>query len=197
MNIYVFYTKEGDIKCMSADENELRDPDLSKAVFPLSEVEPFMLGRGFSKYRIKKVKSPTGEICSIERRIVKTVDYTRTLDNYLTEIEDVKSGKTIMTITNQKTDKVFIVEFSPSFKALYYDGTDEDKEVIDEILRSSTSTIYITKKHNPYHLLFAISFLPGELFRQNRLYFNYKGTIENASAFTKRIISGYGYREVS
>ncbi|MFI5405220.1 MAG: hypothetical protein ACHQ1D_01770 [Nitrososphaerales archaeon] len=190
----VFFDKDGEIRGMAPTEHDLQDETLSVAIFDFAEVEPFFTRKKNTfDYTVKK----KDEKFILEKKIVVSISYTRTLDNYLTEIENVKPKTTIITITNNKTDKVFIIEFSRAFKLLYNDGTDEDKKVIEDILRSNATTVYITKKHNPYHFLFKIIFLPGELFRQDRLYFNYKGTIENASAYTRRIISGYGYREVS
>ena len=193
VEMYVFYDKDGEIKGMAPSQNDFSDPNWSSAMFPLEEVELFILGKKNSfNYRVKKIKNLAGEKFILSEKLIH-VTYTRTLDYYLKEVEAPESHVTTITVTNQKTDKIFIIEFSQEFKLL----CEDNKKVLEYILSEDVISIYITKKHNPYHFLFKIIFLPGELFRQDRLYFNYKGTIENSSAYTKRIISGYGYREVS
>lgn len=187
----VFYNKDGDIKAITPTQNDFKDESCSVAFFSLSEIEPFLLGKkSLTDYIVKK----EDEKFTLTKKFAD-ISYTRTIDNYLTEIEDIEYQTTIISIINQKKDKVFILEFSKNFKLLYTDGSKEDKSIIDDILKNNSTSIFITKKHNPYYLQFKITFSPKELFQKDRLYFNYQDNIENASAYTKRIISGYGYRE--
>ena len=193
IEMHVFYDKDGDIKGMSPSQNDYDNPDWSSAMFPLEEVESFLLGKKNSfNYKIKKIKNLAGEKFVISEKVTNPI-YTRSVDNYLKEIEAPEAHVTVITITNQKTDKMFVVEFSKEFKLLCEDNT----EIIQDILSKGMVYIYITKKHNPYHLLFKINLSPKELLEKDFLTFEYDGVIEDASAYTKKILGNYGYRETT
>lgn len=193
--MYVFYDKNGDIKAIAPSIDNFNDPNCSVATFPLSEVEGFLSGKKSTfNYQINKLTTPTGVKFSIVKKVIE-VDYVRTLDNYLTEIGPYRKGETIISIVNQKSNKVILVEIASEFKAMYTDGNDDGKDSIDDFLKLGRISIHITKKHNPYHLLFSFSFTIQELFAKGRLYFNYEDECENTSAYTKKVIDGYGYKE--
>lgn len=193
--MYVFYDANGDIKAIAPSLNDFYSKDCSVATMLLSDVEIFLSGkRNPADYQIKKIKTLSGEKFSIFKKVVD-VDYVRTLDNYLTEIGPPVSGETIISITNQKSNKVVSVEIAPEFKDLYTYGSGEQKDDVDDFLNLGRAFVHITKKNNPYHLLFSFSFTPRDLFQEGRLYFNYKGECNNTSAYSKKIITGYGYKE--
>ena len=54
------------------------------------------------------------------------------------------------------------------------------------------SNLYESVKSIPTR---TISFTPNELFEKGKLYFKYEEEMDNTSAYTKKIISGYGYKE--
>ena len=189
--MYVFYDKDGEIKGMAPSQNDFSDPNWSSAMFPLEEVELFILGKKNSfNYRVKKIKNLAGEKFILSEKLIH-VTYTRTLDYYLKEVEAPESHVTTITVTNQKTDKIFIIEFSQEFKLL----CEDNKKVLEYILSEDVISIYITKKHNPYHLLYKINFSPIELLEKGSLTFNYEDVIENASAYSKK--AGCGYVEIN
>lgn len=195
INMYVFYDESGDIKAIAPSRNDFQDKTCSVAVFSLNDVEAFLKGKKNTfDYEVKKVRSFTGEKFILNRKVVE-VNYTRTLDNYLTEIGPAEPGVTIISIINKKKSKVVSIELAADFRSLYANGSGEDKDIIEEILKISKTAVHLTAKHNPYHLLLSIPFSPKDLFEKGRLHFNYENDIEDASAYTKKIISGYGYEE--
>lgn len=193
--MYVFYDVNGDIKAIAPSLNDFHSKDCSVATMLLSDVEPFIEGkRNPSDYQIKKAKTLSGDKFTISKKIVE-VDYVRTLDNYLTEIGPYVSGETIISIVNQKSNKTVLVEIASEFRDIYTYGSGEQKDDVDDFLKLGKTSVHITKKHDPYHLLFSFSFTPNDLFHKGRLYFEYDGICENTSAYAKKIISGYGYKE--
>jgi hypothetical protein len=197
INMYVFYDEKGNIKAITPSLNDFSDETCSVTTFPLAEVEEFLLGkRNTSNYEVKKIKTFTGEKFILNKKIVEIV-YTRTLDNYLTEVKNVVSSSTIISITNFKSSKMITVNVTENFRLLYKNRAYEDKDIIDDILRYNSTSIHFTEKHNPYYLWFSITFSPQELFEKGHLDFRYTDTIENASVYTKRIITEYSYVERS
>ena len=193
--MYVFYDKNGDIKAIAPSADSFNDPNCSVATFPLSEVEGFLSGKKSTfNYQVQKLTTLAGVKFSITKKVVD-VDYARTLDNYLTEIGIYKRDETIISVVNQKSHKVILVEIATEFKDMYTQGSDDEKDLVDDFLKLGRISIYITKKHNPYHLLFSFSFTIQEFFTKGKLYFNYEDECENTSAYTKKLIEGYGYKE--
>ena len=193
--MYVFFDEKGNIKAITPSLNDFSDESCSVSTFPLAEVEDFLLGKkSTSGYEIKKIKTFTGEKYILNKKSTEII-YTRTLDNYLTEIKNEMTPSTIIAITNRKKTNVINVSVTADFKMLYKNRSYEDKDIIDDILKYNTTSVYFTKKHNPYYLLFSITFSPLHLFEKNHLMFEYTNEIEDASAYTKRIINGYSYME--
>lgn len=195
MDRYVFYDKNGNIKIIASSLDDVKNDEYSAIKLPLSEVEPFLQGKKNSfDYVIRKVKSSGNEKFVLIKR-VSNVIYTRTLDNYLTEISNKKNNTTAITIVNQPRRNSFLVEFTSVFRSMLDSDIEEERDIIDNILRTPKTSIYITKKHNPYYLLMTITFSPKELFTTGKMYFKYEGKIENTSAYTKRIVDEYYYKE--
>lgn len=194
--MYVFYDEDGEIKAIAPSRNDFHDESCSIAMFPLSDVEPFIQGKKNTfNYIVKKIKNFTGERFILTQKVIE-VNYVRTLDNYLTEIGNIEPDTTIISIINDKKFKVVKIELASDFRSLYTSGSETDRDIINEIIESGRTAIHLTEKHNPYYLLFSMSFSPKELFEKGRLSFKYTGIVKNASAYTKKIVSGYGYKEV-
>lgn len=193
--MYVFFDRNGDIKAIGPSLNSFSFDDCLVTTVPLGDVEPFLTGKKTTyDYQIKKLRTQAGEKFTLTKKIID-VNYVRTLDNFLTEIGPARPGETIISIVNQKFNKSILVEISPEFKEIYTYGTGEQKDDVDEFLKLGQSSIYITEKHNPYRLLFNFSFIPSNLFHKEKLYFSYSNILENTSAYTKKLINGYSYKE--
>ena len=190
--MYVFFDHNGEIKAIAPTLDENLSTSYSTASFPLSEVEVFLRAqRNAFDYKVNVSERPGGKIYKIVKKI-DNINYVKTLDSYLTKIEDVKSSNAII-VTNNTLKKFVSVEIVKDFKAAYEQNTEDDN--VYSFFNSGISSIYLTKKNNPYHLLFTVSFIPRELLVSDILYFNYTGSYNSSSAYTKKLINGYGYRE--
>jgi hypothetical protein len=193
--MYVFFDKNGDIKAITPVLDEGLSLVFSSANFPLTEVEGFLKAeKNTFDYQVRRTERIVGETFTLVKK-QSLVNYTRTLDSYLTKIENAKRINNILTVTNDTIKKVIVVELAKEFKEMFVSGTEEDQELVSKFIGHGPTTMYLTKKDNPYHLLYTFSFLPRDLFETERLYFTYEGDYTNTSIYTKKIINGYGYRE--
>lgn len=194
--MYVYFDKNGDIKSISPAPEDFLDKEFSAATFTLSEVEDFLTGKKNPfDYQVKKSTSLAGASFKLLRKVV-AITHTRTLDNYLTKIDERKEGKTpLIRVMNDTEQKVFSLEATKEFLAMATSGNEDYEEIVSDFTLNGTSTIYITQKNNPYSLLHSFSFLPSNLFEREKLYFPYADTYTNTSAYTKKLLTGYTYRE--
>jgi hypothetical protein len=197
--MYVHFDKNGEIKAISPSIDDGLGLDLSNATFLLSEVEEFLLGRlNPSDYKIQELKRLDAVKYKIVRKATEVKRrQVRTLDTFLTKVADTVSeiDDDQLIITNNISGKVISIRLAKSVKEMYTNGTNEEAELVDEFLNRGDSTIYITQKNNPHYLLFSFNFSPTDLFEKQILYFEYENDCSNSSAYTKKIIAKYRYRE--
>lgn len=195
--MYVFYDINGDIKAIAPSLKDFHDSTCQVTPMPLSTVEDFLIGKKNTfDYRISKVKGVSGEKFKLVKKVVE-VNYLRSLDSYLTEILPAAGKDVIISITNRKSRKEISVELAKGFKEMYNHGNDEQRDSVEEFMSLGRTAVHITRKHNPYHLLFSFNFTAHDLFSEKALYFKYTDIIEDSSAYTKKIINGYSYRETN
>jgi ABC-type uncharacterized transport system permease subunit len=191
--MYVFFDKNGEIKAIAPTLDEGLSSSFSVASFPLSDVEMFMTAKKNAfDYQVKRIENLAGSTYKLIKKQTSTLNYVKTLDSYLTKIEDVNKN-TILIVTNNISENFVSLELTKDFKALYEQNT-EDIDVTD-FFNNELTNIYLTKRNNPYHLLFTVSFVPRSLLVSDILYFNYTGDYTNSSAYCKKLINGYGYKE--
>jgi hypothetical protein len=199
--MYVFYDKNGDIKAIMPTLNEQFANTFSVATFPLSEVEMFLSSEkntfDYMVKHMKKLKGTGFAIIEKESAIGSKRKFTRTLDSYLTKIEDTTHNKCKLVFIHDIINKRICVELNGRFKDPYLKtyGTEEDQEIMYNFFNSAPSTVYLTEKDNPYHLLFSFSFTPEDFLTLDRLYFSYTDNFSSSSLYTKKLINGYGYKE--
>lgn len=197
--MYVHFDKNGEIKAISPSVDDGIGMDLSNSTFLLSEVEEFLAGKlNPSDYKIQELKRLDGVKYKIVRKASEVKRrQVRTLDTFLTKVPDTTVGtdSDLLIITNTISEKTISVRLAKSVKEMYTSGTNEEAELVDEFLNRGNSTVYITQKNNPHYLLFSFNFSPTDLFEKEILYFEYKNDCSNASAYTKKIIAKYRYRE--
>jgi len=196
--MYVFYDANGDIKAITPALDEHFSSMYSFVTLPLPEVEMFLTSqKNTFDYYIKEIQKVDGSTHKLTKKNL-TINYTRTLDNYLSKIEDVDTfkGNTLI-VTNDTINKNIIVELNKSFRAAFTDSniSEEYQVLVEEFISKGPSTLYLTKRNNPYHLLFSCTFNPRGLINTDRLYFKYVGNYNNTSVYTKKLVSGYGYKE--
>lgn len=196
--MYVYYDKNGDIKAITP---MLEDSyGSSYAMFPLAELEPILAGKANpSDFKIQKMERLDGVKHTLIKKATK-IDFNRkvrTLDNFLTKVPDLDSpdARDALIITNYTSDKIISIRLSKFVKEMFQNGTDDQKELVEEFILRGNSTIYITKKDNPHYLLHSCSFSTSDLYDRTTLNFKYDGDFRNCSAYTKKVIAGYRYRE--
>jgi hypothetical protein len=186
--MYIFYDSNGDIKAITPTSDESFSATFSVATFPLAEVDVFLNGQENTfNYQVKCIERETGNIYKLVKKQL-VINYTRSLDSYLTKIDSNLSRIGIITVVNNIKDKTISLKLNETFK-------DQDDEEINNFKKQKPSTLYLTKKNNPYWLLFSITFTPAELFERGILYFNYEDDYSNISIYTKKLINGYVYTE--
>lgn len=195
--MYVYFDKRGDIKAITPILDDSLSENFSVSTFLLNEVTPFLTAeRNIFDYYIKTLNRATGVVYKIIKKASNIV-YTRNLSAYLTLVPQASYTGNSFTIVNDIKYKVVSIEVDEGMKSLYLAaaGTEDEHERLDNFFNTGSSTIYLTEKNNPYHLLFTFSFMPRELLTNERLYFSYEDTYNNVSAYTKQLIPGYGYKE--
>lgn len=199
--MYVFYDKNGDIKAIMPHFNDNFSDLYNVATFPLSDVEMFLSAeKSTFDYTVKK----TVKASDIKYTIVKkekAIKYTRTINSYLTKIEGVVKDESMLTFTHDINSRKICIEIDNKFKERYLtgSGTEKEQEITERFFNSGSSAVYLTKRNNPYCLLFSFSFTPDTFVSVDKLYFEYKdiGMNTETSMYTKKIINEYGYKEGS
>lgn len=193
--MYVFFDANGDIKAITPSLDEALSKDFTSATFALFEVEAFLTGKQNPfDYTVKSTQKVGGVKYSIAKKFSDIV-YTRTLDNYLTKISSTRSVDTILNIVNNTREKVITLSLDSNFRDMLSNGSEDEQDDASAFLNSGNSLIYITDKNNPYVLRYTINYSPKVLFNQTKQYFEYACDLEDSSAYTKKIIGKYCYKE--
>jgi len=193
--MYVYYDNEGDIKAISPTPDISHKEFFNSATFPLTEVESFLTGmRNPFDYSIKEFQRAGSKSFRIARK-VSTISLTRTLDNYLTRVDNNPDEIPTIQISINLIDKNVRLRIDEQFVNMHKIGTEEEQEDAEAFIKSGLSSLYVTKKNDPYSRLFTIIFSPKELFEKGNLYFAYDETLDfsNASVYTKKIVKNYGF----
>jgi len=193
--MYVYFDINGDIKTISPDPITMSD-SYSSATFPLSEVEGFLLGKKNPfEFYIKSIKGITGIVYKITRKQVIDISLVRKLDNFLTEVKTMpKSSDAFLLIENISKEQKIKITINKVLSLLLNEGDDKDQEAITAFMNNPSSSIFFTKKGDPYFLLYTLTFSPKELFDKGELFWDYSVDLSNTSVYTKKIIEGYSYR---
>ncbi|HEY6435521.1 MAG TPA: hypothetical protein VIY47_02950 [Ignavibacteriaceae bacterium] len=193
--MYVYFDKAGNIKTISNELQTLPDDQYSVTMFPLSEVESFLLGKKNPyDFYIKVTKRATGTEYKIVRKEPITANYVRTLDAFLTEIRKMpRSRDANLLITNFTTEKKIVLDLSSVLAVLLEEGTDDEQDAITSFINTPQSSIFFTVKGDPFFLLHIVTFVPRELFSEGTLHFEYDKDLSETSLFTKKIVDKYSY----
>lgn len=191
--MYVYFDELGDIKCISPAINPIFI-GYKYSTLPLSDVEPFLSAKKNPiDYCMKPVKRVTDVTYKLTRKPVLAVNQLRILDGFLTEVETyARSVEANILIEIFPKDKILKISINPDIKSLHEDGTDEEIEKINTLINTTSSSLFFTRKRDPYYLLETVNFSPRELFSHGIIHVSYTGDLENTSIYTKKIIDGYG-----
>jgi len=186
--MHVYYDKSGDIKVISPTSDEELGKSYNHVLLPLADVEPFILGKkNTTEYMIKKTVTLVKKYSN--------VNLTRSMDNYLTKVSTDSEFTEVVKIITNTTQKTITLLLNASYRDIYENGIDDERDKMDGFITSGMSAIHITEKNNPYNLLTSISFLPRELFDQAKLEFKYHEALDlsSSSAYTKGLVASYQY----
>jgi hypothetical protein len=192
--MYVTFDVRGEIKSIAPNPSYHLDKDFTVATFPLNDVEEFLDARKSPfDYYIQRVKKVGGREFKITRK-VSDLNYVRTLDNYLSEIKPMARFRdAVIGIENFINEKRIKLSLNPILKIMLDEGTDEEIDNIEKFISTSASSIFFTRKDDPYLHLATITFLPRILFEQEVLQYTYEADLSNASVYTRKIVEGYSY----
>lgn len=191
--MYVYYDDDGDIKAISPMPDIAHKEYFQSATFPLAEVEMFLTGqKNPFDYTVKEVQRSGSKTVKIIRKVT-TVNLTRTLDNYLTKVPPIRNDIPTINVNINLIDKNVSLRLDSHFIG-YKNGTEEEQDDAEAFIKQGLSSLYVTKKNDPYHHLFTVIFSPRELFEKERLYFDYDETLDlsDVSVYTKKIVKSYG-----
>jgi len=194
--MYLYYDKNGDIKAVTPTADQGLANEFNTAMFPLSDVEPFLLGqKNPFDFTIKKVKRIGGESFRIIKKETH-INVTRTLDNYLTKVSEDTNEIPILKIVADQEAHSIALSLDPAYKELLKNGIDEEQEDVEAFMNHGISMLYFTRRNDPYTLLFTLPFVPKALFDEARVYFPFPTYIDfsYSSVYTRKILSSYGYR---
>lgn len=196
--MYVYFDVNGEIRSISPELSTLPEGQLVTSVL-LSEVEEILGGKkNPGDYFVKTLKSATGNHYKITKKSVSVVNYVRTLDNFLAEIHTMPRSKdSYVLIENDIKAKKIKISLGKIVSLLSSVGDDEDQDRIKSFSTQQNSTLFFTKKSDPYFLLHTLNFSPQELFSKEELHFSYTVDLSEASVYTKRLLDRYSYKKVN
>ena len=191
--MHVYFDTEGNIKSISPSADLTLEATHKTAMISIDEVEPFLSSKkNIFDFHVKEVDAKH----RIQKKPNAIISQIRSIDNYLTEIKLQKlTIDTIILIENYISDKKVKIKITPELKILQEKGTEEEQLSINSFINSSYSSLFFTRKHDPYFLIHTVTFSPRLLFENEELIMTHTKNLENLSVFTKRIISKYAYTE--
>ncbi len=193
--MYVYYDDMGDIKAISPTPDIAYHNSFNTSTFPLADVDIFLNGlKNPFDYTIKSsVQSGNTSHKIVKKQI--SVNLTRTLDNYLTKVDESGLGDPIIRILSNPRSNEILLRVSSHFKNMLKNGTIDEQEDVEQFLNCGESILYITEKNNPYAHIHTVNFNPRDLFHAEKLYFkcNEHLDISHSSVYTKKIAKTYGY----
>lgn len=194
--MYVYFDINGDIKSITPHLSaELADL-YSVATMPIINVYDFLTGKlNTFNYRVKVTKTALSTDYIIEKKVT-AVNLLRRTDTYLSQIESIPRNRDAsVLIENIVSDKHIKLKINPSMRLLRIEGTEEEKDGIEQFLDTPSISLFFTKKDDPYFLLHTIEFSPTELLEKDTVYIKYEMDLVNISVYTRKIINGYSYHE--
>ena len=193
--MYVYFDKAGDIKCIAPESSDELVSEFRFAMFPINDVEMFLTGKKNSfDYFVETIKRVVDVSYRITRKPVLELNQTRLVENYLVEIMPLPRSKdaTIL-IENSLQEREITISLNPGVRSLLIDGTDAEQDVLRKLVNTQLSSLFFTRKHDPYFLITTISFSPKLLFSKSFIKIQYEDDLSSASLFTKRLLDGYSY----
>lgn len=195
IKIYVYFDDLGSIHAISPEGNDEFAQTKKFILLPLSEVEIFLTGKAnLLDYSV--IDGAVGGEPKY-KLIKKTyqINYVRNLDSYLSKIPNTNEHNAAVLILNDLSKRLLTLNISKDFKEMYTNGNEEQQALVSRFLSNGVTSLYITKRNDPYSLFFSVNFSPNNLFNTETLKFRYELPCVNTSAYTKKSAGGFVYRE--
>jgi hypothetical protein len=191
--MYVYYDSSGDIKSITPIRDEqFEKQDYQVTTFSIDEVEDFLTSKkNPSDYFIQYRRKNGVDIFKLLPKYI-LVNYTRSINNYLTEITFQNKEANVIHIRNKIDQKILIIAIDPILKLKEIDGTDEEQQEIINFKATPKITLYFTAKNDPSFLIKTITVEPMTLCKYD-IKISYDEDLTNASLFTKKYFSNYSY----
>ena len=160
--------------------------------FPIDEVAPFITGeRNLSTHYVSPLKDDPTKY-AIKAKSIE-VNYIRTLDRFLTEIDQGQSSESAhLTIINNIKEKKIIFSLSPKVKYnILQDESIETKNIT--INGMPELDFFFTVKNDPSFLILYVPIKTNELVGEPMIVVNYSVDLSESSLFTKKIFDNYVY----
>jgi hypothetical protein len=191
--MYVFFDADGEIKAIAPSPDLSLSSQFKYVTFPLADVEMFLESkRNPFDFYIKEIKRFNAVNYKITRKEVAFLAL-RTLDNYLTKVEERPEYEPFISIRNKPGTKKISVSTSVEFKNMKI-GTDEEQDEVNNFLMRPEIVLYFTEQNNPYHLLYTVRCSPRTIY-EDAFYVDYEMDLKGVSVYTKKVINSYGYYE--
>lgn len=190
--MYLYFDSMGEIKAITPSPDF--DNKFKMSTFPLSEVEGFLTGeKNPFEFFIKEIERAGKFTYKISRKESK-VPVVRSLSNYLTKVEPIGKSQPIIRIINDVVRRGITVKIDSYFTDLLKHGSEEEIEMVNDFANAGPSTLYFTKRNNPYHFLHRVIFHPKDLCVNGSAFFEYNNVdLSQSSVYTKKIAKTYGY----
>lgn len=187
--MYVYFDSDGNIKSIAPDPDAFSSASYGTAMFPLSEVEPFLTAKKSTfDYYISVVKKLLSVEYKLVRKVTPAIAQLRLLDSFLVELKHI-TDEPVIAIENYVSAKQIKISLSPDAKEV------DENNVLDDFAKMPTSYLFFTKKNDPYFLVHTITFSPNELVNTGSITIPYENNLAGLSVFTKKIINDYSYTE--
>jgi hypothetical protein len=187
--MYVYFDSDGNIKSISPDPDAFSSANYTTAMFPLTEVEPFLTAKKSTfDYYINVVKKLRGPEYKLVRKVAPKIAQLRLLDSFLSELR-YSADEPVIAIENYVSSKQIKITLSPDAKEV------DENNVLEDFAKIPTSFLFFTRKNDPYFLVHTVTFSPGQLITDGTITIPYDTNLAGLSVFTKKIINDYSYTE--
>lgn len=192
---YVYTDEEHNILAITGTPYELMERDNTKIrhELELPEVANLLSGKySMHQYTVEPDKNNPLKMTIVKKSY--TVNRTRMLDKFLTEITSDIDVEPQIIITHNIKDKKLIISLREEFRKKLLGGKTNRKQIT--IMGVTELVLYATKKNDPSLLYRTFNIRVIQLLRRGRVTVSYDDDLSNVSIFTKKIFPNYIYEVV-
>lgn len=191
--MYVYFDSIGDIKSISPIEDLSFGGDFKVASFSLDDVEDFLTAKESTfNFYVKLSDATDADVYTIERKYVPKINYIRSSSTFLDEVKPLRDYDiAAVLIHNSIKSKIITISLS---SVIDYDVRNTSPAAT-EFLQTPTVSMFFTKKHDPYFLLYTVSVVPASLMGGNSVSIPYEENLSNVSVYVNSFKGSYSYSE--